>query len=124
MTDDIYKIIEKLQVIPVVAFNEVRLALPLADALEEGGLPIVEVTFRTHAAANAIYKIAKERPGVTVGAGTILTITQLKKAVDCGAKFGFAPGFNPKIVEESLKINFPFSPGVMTPSDIEGALSI
>jgi 2-dehydro-3-deoxyphosphogluconate aldolase/(4S)-4-hydroxy-2-oxoglutarate aldolase len=71
-----------------------------------------------------IEKLAKERPGLIVGAGTLITLDNLKKAVDCGARFGVAPGFNRKIVEESLKIGFPFSPGVMTPSDVEGALEL
>jgi 2-dehydro-3-deoxyphosphogluconate aldolase / (4S)-4-hydroxy-2-oxoglutarate aldolase len=124
MNDNIYQIIGTLKVVPVISIDKVDSALPLADALIAGGLPIAEITFRTDVAADVILEITKKRPEVTIGAGTILTIEQLKKAVDCGAKFGVAPGFNPKIVEEALKHNFPFSPGVMTPSDIEGALSM
>lgn len=124
MDDNIYQIIGNLQVVPVIAIDHIDSALPLADALTEGGLPIAEITFRTEAAADVISRITKERQEMTVGAGTILTIEHLKKAVDCGAKFGVAPGFNPKVVEEALKLNFPFSPGVMTPSDVEGALSM
>jgi 2-dehydro-3-deoxyphosphogluconate aldolase/(4S)-4-hydroxy-2-oxoglutarate aldolase len=68
--------------------------------------------------------IKKERPEILLGAGTILTLDELKMAIDIGAAFGVAPGFNPKIVQESLKNNFPFMPGVMTPTDLEGALSL
>ena len=124
MNFEIYQKIEEFRIVPVIAIEDADSALPLADALIGGGLPVAEITFRTEAASAVILKIAKERPDMLIGAGTILTIDNLKRAIDCGAKFGVAPGFNPKIVEESLKLNFPFSPGVMTPSDIEGALSL
>ncbi len=122
MKEEIYQIFEKLRIVPVIAIEDADAALPLADALFEGGLPVAEITFRTVAASAVISKIAKERPDMLIGAGTILTIDNLKKAIDCGAMFGVAPGFNYRIVEEALKLNFPFSPGIMTPTDIEGAL--
>lgn len=120
----IYKKIKELKVVPVITIDNVDLAIPFADALIEGGLPIAEITFRTTSAAEIISKISKERPEVLLGAGTILTLDNLKRAIDCGASFGVAPGFNPIIIEEALKQNFPLSPGVMTPSDIEGALQM
>jgi len=122
MNTEIYEKIEKFRIVPVIAIEDADSTLPLADALIEGGLPVAEITFRTEAASAVISKIAKERPEVLIGAGTILTIDNLKKAIDCGAKFGVSPGFNPKIVEESVKLNFPFSPGIMTPTDIEAAI--
>ena len=111
------------KVVPVIAIESPDLALPLADALIKGGLPIAEITFRTEAAAEVIRKMTHERPSLLVGAGTILTIDNLKAAIDSGAKFGVAPGFNPKIVEAAQQMNFPFMPGVCTPSDVEAALS-
>ncbi len=120
---EVYKKIGELKVVPVIAIEQAEAALPLADALIEGGLPVAEITFRTEAAADVILKLKKERPEMLIGAGTILTLENLRKAVDCGAAFGVAPGFNPRIVEESLKLNFPFAPGIMTPSDVEAALS-
>lgn len=123
-SQDLYPLLKKLRVIPVVAIEQDDAALPLAHALIEGGLPVAEVTFRTEAAARVIEKMAKETPELLVGAGTILTVDNLKKAQDCGAKFGVAPGFNRKVVEAALKMNFPFSPGIMTPSDVEGALEL
>jgi len=122
MNAEIYQRIGKLRIVPVIAIEDADSALALADALIEGGLPVAEITFRTEAAASVITKIVKERPDVLVGAGTILTVDNLKKAIDCGARFGVAPGLNPKVVEESVKRKFPFSPGIMTPSDIEAAL--
>lgn len=121
---DLYQSLKSLKVIPIIAIEQADAALPLAHALIEGGLPVAEVTFRTDAAARVIERMAKETPELLVGAGTILTVDNLKKAQDCGAKFGVAPGFNRKVVEASLKMNFPFSPGIMTPSDVEGALEL
>jgi 2-dehydro-3-deoxyphosphogluconate aldolase/(4S)-4-hydroxy-2-oxoglutarate aldolase len=121
---DIYSTIESLGVVPVVAIDNEAAALPLADALLEGGLPVAEITFRTAAAAAVIRRISNERPDVLVGAGTILTVEQLQQAADAGARFGVAPGFNPAVVQEALRIGFPFAPGVMTPTDIEAALSL
>jgi 2-dehydro-3-deoxyphosphogluconate aldolase / (4S)-4-hydroxy-2-oxoglutarate aldolase len=122
MNTEIFQKIGKLRIVPVIAIDKAESALPLADALLEGGLPVAEITFRTEAASEVISKIAKERPDVLIGAGTILTVDNLKKAIDCGARFGVAPGLNPKIVKESIRRGFPFTPGVMTPSDIEAAL--
>ena len=118
----VFEYIAQLKVVPVIAIESPDAALPLADALIEGGLPIAEITFRTNAATVVICKMAHERPTLLVGAGTILTLDNLKAAVDSGAKFGVAPGFNPKIVEAAQKMNFPFVPGVCTPSDVEAAL--
>ena len=119
----VFEYVTKLKVVPVIAMESQDAALLLADALIEGGLPIAEITFRTAAAAAVIRKMADERPGLLVGAGTILTLDNLKAAIDSGAKFGVAPGFNPKTVEAAQKMNFPFVPGVCTPSDVEAALS-
>lgn len=124
MNADIYEKIAHYRIVPVIAIDDAKSALPLADALIAGGLPVAEVTFRTTAAADVIMQISKERPQVLIGAGTILTVDNLKKAIDCGAQYGLAPGFNPKVVEEAMKLNFPFSPGVMTPSEVEIALEM
>jgi 2-dehydro-3-deoxyphosphogluconate aldolase/(4S)-4-hydroxy-2-oxoglutarate aldolase len=121
---DIYKKIKELRVVPIITIDNIDLAIPFADALIEGGLPIAEITFRTNVAAKIIAKISKERPNVLIGAGTILTSNDLRQAIDSGASFGVTPGLNPAIVEEALKNNFPLAPGVMTPSDIERAISM
>ena len=119
----IFEHIAKLKVVPVIAIESPDAALSLADALIEGGLPIAEITFRTEAATAVIRKMSQERPDLLVGAGTILTHDNLKAAIDSGATFGVAPGCNPKIIEAAQKMNFPFVPGVCTPSDVEAALS-
>jgi 2-dehydro-3-deoxyphosphogluconate aldolase/(4S)-4-hydroxy-2-oxoglutarate aldolase len=113
-----------LKVVPVLAVESVQAAVPLADALAHGGLPIAEVTFRTPDAAEVIRRMRKERPEILVGAGTLLCVNDLEQAVDAGAMFGMAPGLNPKVAAEAQRRDFPFFPGVMTPSDIEGALAL
>ncbi|MHC4247814.1 MAG: bifunctional 4-hydroxy-2-oxoglutarate aldolase/2-dehydro-3-deoxy-phosphogluconate aldolase [Planctomycetota bacterium] len=118
----VHEKIGEVKVVPVVAIESVESAVPFADALIAGGLPVAEITFRTAAAADVMLKLRKERPDVMVGAGTILTVENLRKAVDSGAVFGVAPGLNPKVVEEALKLGFPFAPGVMTPNDVERGL--
>ncbi|MDR1492608.1 MAG: bifunctional 4-hydroxy-2-oxoglutarate aldolase/2-dehydro-3-deoxy-phosphogluconate aldolase [Planctomycetaceae bacterium] len=120
----VFEHLAKLKIVPVVALESADDALNLADALVAGGLPVAEITFRTSAAASVIQTIAQKRQDVFVGAGTILTLDHLNAAMDSGAKFGVAPGFNPKIVEAAQKKEFPFAPGVCTPSEIEAALAI
>lgn len=121
--EELYKKLENFRVIPVLAVEHADAALPLADALIAGGLPVAEITFRTKAAADVIATLSKKRPELLIGAGTVLDVEHLMQAKDCGATFAVAPGFNPQIVAEALKLDLPFSPGIMTPSDIEGALS-
>lgn len=113
----------KYRVVPVIAIEDAEAALPLADALLEGGLPLAEITFRTKAAAEVIQIISERRPELCVGAGTVLTEENLRNAIDAGAKFGVAPGFNPETFEWAEELLWPFIPGVCTPSEIESALS-
>lgn len=109
-------------VVPVVVLNEVKDALPLAKALVEGGLPCAEVTFRTEAAEESIRQMAKEYPEMLVGAGTVLTIEQVDRAVNAGAKFIVSPGFDPEIVDYCLSKNIPVFPGCITPSEVAQAV--
>lgn len=111
-----------LGVVPVIAIERAEDALGLADALLEGGLPLAEITFRTSAAAEVIAVMAEKRPELNVGAGTILTPESLDAAIQAGAKFGLAPGFDAGIVEAAAARGFGFAPGVMTPSDLTGAV--
>lgn len=121
---DVNERIGELGVVPVIAIDDAGAALPLADALIAGGLPVAEITFRTAAAAEVIAALKAERPDLLVGAGTILTVENLRRASDCGAAFGVSPGFNPQVVAEARKIAFAFAPGVMTPTDVEAAMAM
>ena len=98
-------------------------AVPLARALVGGGLPVLEVTFRTAAAAAAIAAIRRDVPDAVVGAGTVLTAEQLRAAQDAGAAFCVAPGFDPVIVAAAKAAGIPFCPGVATASELSQALS-
>ena len=107
------------KILPAVTFSSTAEALPVAEAFLKGGLHVMEVPFRTGVAAAAITIIRKNFPDMYIGAGTLLSLIQVKQAVDAGAQFGLAPGFNPSICKFAIKNNFPFVPGVMTPSEIE-----
>ena len=113
----------KMRVIPVVAIENAQDAMPLVDALIEGGLPCAEITFRTAAAIDAM-RITAQRGDILVGAGTVLKIDQVKAAVDVGAQFMVSPGFNPKVVAYCVENSIPITPGISTPSDIEAALEL
>ncbi|NQU40002.1 MAG: bifunctional 4-hydroxy-2-oxoglutarate aldolase/2-dehydro-3-deoxy-phosphogluconate aldolase [Lentisphaerae bacterium] len=121
-SESVFERIGAFRVVPVVAVESVERALPFADALIAGGLPIAEITFRTAAAADVIRLLSRERPELLVGAGTVTTAEQARAALECGAQFAVAPGFNPNVVRVAREIGLPFAPGVMTPSDIEGAV--
>ncbi len=114
--------LERLRVIPVVTIDDAKDAVPLGNALMHGGLPIIEVTFRTAAAAEALAMISYELPDLWVGAGTVLTIDQVNQAIDAGAGFIVAPGFNPRIVDYCIDRNIPVFPGVNSPSQVEMGL--
>lgn len=119
------KILEKigeLGIVPVVKIEKAEDALPLGRALIDGDLPIAEITFRTSAAEESIKILTKELPKLLVGAGTILTVEQVKKAVSAGAKFIVSPGFNPKVVDYCIKNSIPVTPGINNPTQIEMAL--
>ena len=118
---DVIQQIAKLKIVPVVAIESAADAPRLSEALVAGGLPIAEITFRTKAAPEAI-KAAAKIPGMLVGAGTVLTIDQVKQAVDLGSKFIVAPGLNPKVVGYCVDNKIPVTPGVVTPGEIEQAL--
>ncbi len=108
--------------VPVIKLDSADSAEPLATALLEAGLPLAEVTFRTAAAADAIARITKRVPDVLVGAGTVLTVDQIKQAMDAGARFVVTPGFNPRVVEYCVKHEIPITPGVNNPSGVEAGL--
>lgn len=112
------------RIIPVVVIDDAEKAAPLAEALLGGGLDVMEVTFRTPAAAQSIRNVRQAFPSMVVGAGTLLDNDQLHRAIDAGAQFGVAPGLNEAIVSKSLELKLPFIPGVMTPSDVERGLTL
>jgi 2-dehydro-3-deoxyphosphogluconate aldolase/(4S)-4-hydroxy-2-oxoglutarate aldolase len=118
------KVIALEKILPAVTIDQSAKAIAVAEALLAGGIHQMEITFRTTATIESITAIRNKFPQMLIGAGTILTLGQLHQAKEAGAQFGLAPGLNPKIVAEANRIDFPFIPGVMTPSDIECALDM
>jgi 2-dehydro-3-deoxyphosphogluconate aldolase/(4S)-4-hydroxy-2-oxoglutarate aldolase len=110
------------KLVPVIALDRAESAPALANALLEGGLRCAEVTFRTESAADSIKSIADGFPEMLVGAGTVLTVEQVDRAIDAGAKFVVSPGFGPKVVRRCAERGIPIFPGVATATEIQMAL--
>jgi len=120
-----YKVLEelgKIGIVPVIKIDDAEKAVPLARALIAGGIPCAEITFRTAQGEEAIRRIAREVPEILLGAGTVLSAAQAEKAAAAGAKFIVSPGLNPKTASYCVENNLPFTPGCVTPSEIEQAL--
>jgi 2-dehydro-3-deoxyphosphogluconate aldolase/(4S)-4-hydroxy-2-oxoglutarate aldolase len=120
--NEVLEKIGELGLVPVVAIERSEDAISLGKALINGDLPIAEITFRTAAAQHVIETITRELPGLLVGAGTVLTVEQVRRAVTRGAKFIVSPGFNPKVVDYCVENGIPVIPGLNTPTELEMAL--
>jgi 2-dehydro-3-deoxyphosphogluconate aldolase/(4S)-4-hydroxy-2-oxoglutarate aldolase len=121
--NDVIGRVSKLRLVPMVVIDRAEYVGGFADALVAGRLPIAEITFRTAAAEAAIRALAN-RGDLLVGAGTVLSTEQADRALDAGAQFLVAPGTNPTVVEHVLKRGVAMFPGVVTPSEIELAMSL
>lgn len=105
-------------VIPVMVINKLEHAVPLANALVEGGLKVLEITLRTPIALKAIKKIKAEVPNAIVGAGTIINLETLDKAIAAGSEFIVSPGVTDSLINATLKSGVPILPGIVTPSEV------
>ena len=114
--------LSKCGVVAVLVVDDVQDAVPLAQALLDGGIDAMELTLRTPAAIDALVAVGKQVPDMLAGIGTILQPDQVQQVFDAGAAFGVAPGMNPRVVEAAQKIGLPFAPGITTPSELESAL--
>ena len=103
-------------IVPVMVINNVEHAVPLAHALVKGGLKVLEITLRTPAALESIRRIRAEVPEAIVGAGTIINIETLNKAIDAGAEFIVSPGTTDKMIDAALATGIPLLPGIANPS--------
>lgn len=122
MAVGIFQEIAAFGVVPVIAIDDADRAVPLAEALIEGGLPVAEITFRTQAAEAAIAVIAERFPETLLGAGTVLTEAQLDAAKAAGARFALSPGVDGAVLAHAGRVDMPFAPGIMTPTDLQCAL--
>lgn len=111
-------------VVPVVVLNDPETAVPAARALLRGGIDVMEITFRTAAAAACIARVAEQVPEMTVGAGTVVSVEQASQAVEAGAKFLVSPGTDPDVIAEAARLDVPIVPGVVTPSEIMQGLKL
>ncbi len=121
---DMLKKLSLAGMIPVIKVTDADDAVPLCAALQNGGLPVAEITFRTDAAEESIKRVHKELPDVMLGAGTVLTTEQVDRAVAAGATYIVTPGINPEVVKHCQKVGIPVVPGCSNASDIEVALSL
>ena len=111
-------------VVPVVVLDDAKDAVATAKALLAGGVDVMEITFRTAAAADSIKAVTENCPDMLVGAGTVITLEQCKKAVECGAKFIVSPGFDPEVAAWCVERNVPITPGCVTPTEIVAAMKL
>ncbi|MDO4371592.1 MAG: bifunctional 4-hydroxy-2-oxoglutarate aldolase/2-dehydro-3-deoxy-phosphogluconate aldolase [Clostridia bacterium] len=112
----------KSGIVPVVVLENAQDAVPTAKALLKGGISVMEITFRTAAAADSIKAVAEGCPEMLVGAGTVITLDQCKQAVACGAKFIVSPGFDAEVVGWCVENGVAVTPGCVTPSEIMAAM--
>ena len=111
-------------VVPVVVLDDAKDAVATAKALLAGGVDVMEITFRTAAAADSIKAVAENCRDMLVGAGTVITLEQCKQAVECGAKFIVSPGFDEEAVRWCVENGIAVTPGCVTPSEIMAAMKL
>jgi len=114
--------IKKTGIIAVLIIDRVEDGVPLAKALIQGGVDVMELTLRTDAALGALKEIRAHVPEMLAGVGTVLTPAQVAAVKAAGAEFAVSPGINPRVVNAAVESGIPFGPGVATPTDIENAL--
>lgn len=121
-SSEILQAISRHRLVPVIRLDDPERAQPLAGTLAGAGLPVMEITFRSDAAEESIRRVASSAGEILLGAGTVLSVDQVKRAVDAGAAFIVTPGFNPRVVEYCVEGGIPITPGVNDPSAVEAAL--
>ncbi len=111
-------------VVPVVVIDDAKDAVPTANAMVAGGIDVMEITFRTAAAPEAIKAVAENCPDMLVGAGTILNVEQCKLAIEMGAQFIVSPGFDADVVRYCIENGVTITPGCVTPTEITAAVNM
>ncbi|WP_254552760.1 bifunctional 4-hydroxy-2-oxoglutarate aldolase/2-dehydro-3-deoxy-phosphogluconate aldolase [Kitasatospora sp. MMS16-BH015] len=121
MTGALAAVLGGTRVVPVLAVHDPATAAPLAEALSAGGARCAEVTFRTPGAESALKAMAAHG-GLAVGAGTVLTPEQARRAVAAGARFVVSPGYDEEVVATCRELGVPVVPGIATPTELMRAL--
>jgi 2-dehydro-3-deoxyphosphogluconate aldolase/(4S)-4-hydroxy-2-oxoglutarate aldolase len=113
--------LQAVPVIPVIVLQRSSDAVPVAEALIEGGIPIFEITLRTEAGLPSIEEVAKHFPDALTGAGTVLNKAQARQAIDAGSRYIVSPGWDDGVVETAQAAGIPVVPGVATASEVQRA---
>lgn len=124
MSIDIQQILAAAPVVPLIQADDPAVAVATSQALKDGGLPVVEVVFRTDKALECLRAVAEEKPDIVAGAGTVLSAAQARSAVKAGAKFIVSPGLDDAVVAVAKEHGIPVFPGVYTPSEIQHAFNL
>ena len=124
MKDKFSSLFRNVGVVPVVVLDDAKDTVPTAKALLAGGVSVMEITYRTAAAADSIKAVAESCPKMLVGAGTVVTLDQCKNALGYGAKFIVSPGFDPEVVSWCVERNVPITPGCVTLTEIMAAMKL
>lgn len=114
----VFDLLKGVKALPVIAIDAIDDAVPLADALAEGGLTALEITLRTPVALEAIAKLQRERPQLLIGAGTVTSGAQLKQCAALGVKFAISPGLTAGLLDIAHEVHMPYLPGVATASEL------
>lgn len=123
MSEEMAAELESREIMAVLVIEKLEQTIPTINALRKGGVTAIELALRTPCAFQAAKLIKKEAPDFLLGLGTVLTKEQVAEGVEIGADFAVAPGCNPEVIDEARRLGLPFAPGVMTPSDLEVAIS-
>lgn len=121
---DVLTRLTQAAIVPVVVLEDAKDAVPTAKAMVSGGIDVMEITFRTAAAADSIKAVSEGCPEMLVGAGTVVTLEQCKKAVECGARFIVSPGFDENVVRWCVENQIAVVPGCVTPTEIMAAMKL
>ena len=121
--ENILEQIEKVGIVPVLKLSDTNKAVPICEALKNGGINVIEVTFRTQNAPSVIKEISTNCKDMLVGAGTILNVEQAKNAIHAGAKFIVCPGYSSEVVKYCQSLNITVIPGCVTPTEIMQAIN-
>jgi Entner-Doudoroff aldolase len=122
MMNDFWKQLHEVGIVPVIKMDDAANAVELAKALQAGGLPAAEITFRSDAAEESIRAIAAGVPDLCVCAGTVLNVENARRAVEAGAKAIISPGANMEVVRWGVEHNVPVIPGCATPTEVEACM--
>lgn len=117
-------LLQKYRLIAVIRTQDFNLGIKMAKAMAEGGISLIEITWNSYQPHKLIHQLRKILPHCYIGAGTILTLSNLQEAIDCGAQFIFSPHVNQTLIEYSIKMKIPIIPGALSPTEIVTAFQL